>query len=108
MKIAYFSSDLFIQCANVLHSFEHEIIAIFAAGAAENNTKISEYAHENKIQYFTGKPDQKQVHNLENEGVDCFFSIEYDALIPLPSLNVMTINVHPTMLPEGLGATPLS
>ncbi|MBT3203033.1 MAG: hypothetical protein HN349_01855 [Gammaproteobacteria bacterium] len=108
MKIAYFSSDLFMQCLEVFHEHHHEIVAIFAADSAENCKDIQQYASQKNIQYFTGKPQKIQIQQLENEGVSCFFSIEYDSLIPLPSSKVKTINMHPTMLPEGRGITPLS
>ena len=106
MKIAYFGCDLFIQCLDIWRAHDHEIVTILAAG--ENNKHIGEYARNNNISYFTGKPDQQKIRQLEHAGVDCLFSIEYDCLIPLPSSRVMTINVHPTLLPHGRGPTPLS
>lgn len=108
MKIAYFGSDLFMQCLDVFHTHNHDIVAIFAATQAENNSSIASFAKSNNIQFFTEKPDQQQINKLEKEGVECFFSIEYDCLIPQPSSRVKTINVHPTLLPEGRGPTPLS
>ena len=108
MKIAYFGGDLFMQCLDIFHAHHHEIVAIFAAGSAENCKDIQQYASQHNIQYFTGKPQRTQIQKLEDEGVSCFFSIEYDSLIPLPSSKVKTINMHPTMLPEGRGITPLS
>ena len=108
MKIAYFGCDLFIQCLNVFCSHGHDIVAIFAAESANNTIQLARFAAENDIHFFTEKPDKQQIQQIVDEGVECFFSIEYDSLIPLPSSQVLTINVHPTMLPYGRGPTPLS
>ena len=107
MKIAYFGCDLFIQCLDILQSHGHDIVAIFVANTDDNITQLSRFSEVNKISLFTEKPDKQQIKQLEADGVECFFSIEYNYLIPLPSPRVMTINMHPTMLPHGRGPTPL-
>lgn len=108
MKIAYFGCDLFMQCLDVLRSHDHDIAAIFVDEEPGNNKNICAYARENEIPYFTGRPDKQHIQKMERDGVECLYSIEYGSLIPLPSSRVKTINVHPTMLPHGRGATPLS
>ena len=52
MKIAYFSSDLFMQCLEVFHEHHHEIVAIFAADSAENCKDIQQYASQKNIQFL--------------------------------------------------------
>ncbi len=109
MKVAYFGCDLFKHCLDIFVAHDHEIIAIFAAsGDKQSSQMINHYADENNIPCFTGKPDKQVIQDLENRGVQCFFSIEYNYLIPLPSCQVKTMNVHPTLLPQGRGPTPLS
>ena len=108
MKIAYFGSDQFLQCLELFSACQHSISAIFATAQDEHNVELGNYARQHNIPFHSGKPDQQQIQQLEDSGIDCFFSIEYDSLIPLPSAAVMTINVHPTLLPEGRGPTPLS
>lgn len=108
MKVAYFGCDLFIQCLDVFQEHNHDIVAIFTAGNKQQTEKLSEYAANEKIKCISDKPAQQHIQMLENMGVECFFSIEYPHLIPLPSSQVMTLNMHPTLLPEGRGATPLS
>jgi len=108
VKIAYFGCDLFIQCLDVFKAHNHDIVAIFAAGNNQQNKNLCEYAATEKISCITDKPTEQHIEMLADMGVECFFSIEYKYLIPLPSPNVMTLNMHPTLLPEGRGATPLS
>lgn len=108
MKIAYFGCDLFIGCLDVFRAHNHDIVAIFVAGNKQENKNICEYAAAEKIQCVTDKPTEQHIKMLEDMGVECFFSIEYEYLIPLPSAQVMTLNMHPTLLPEGRGATPLN
>ena len=44
---------------------------------------------------------------LVRAGVDLFLSAEYPWRVPIPDQLMFAINVHPTMLPEGRGPTPL-
>ena len=108
MKIAYFGCDLFMQCLDILRSHGHEIVTIFAAGSANNNNQLTGFAAKHDIQLISEKPDRQKIQQLENIGVELFFSIEYDSLIALPSSQVMTMNVHPAMLPDGRAPTSLS
>jgi methionyl-tRNA formyltransferase len=48
-----------------------------------------------------------QMQSLVNDGVELFFSAEYPWKIPLPNELRYAVNVHPTLLPEGRGPTPL-
>lgn len=108
MKVAYFGSDMFMGCLDVFKHHGYQIEAIFLSSHTEGNIKIRQYAETNKIRIIAEKPGQDHIQALEDEGVNCFFSVEYDHLIPIPSPKIMTLNVHPTMLPEGRGMTPLS
>ena len=108
MKVAYFGSDLFMGCLDVFTAHNHEIVAIYTSADKQNNMGISAYAAAQKIPCISDKPTQKHIEALEDEGVECLFSIEYEHLIPLPSSQLKTLNVHPSLLPEGRGATPLS
>ena len=108
MKVAYFGSDLFTRCLAVFAAHGHRIDAIFLAGEAQDHAALKAYAEAEQIEYFEHAPDAQQIAMLEARGVNCFFSNQYDALIPAPSTARISANVHPTMLPHGRGATPLN
>jgi len=108
MKVSYFANDLFMSCLEIFHNHGHEIAAIFTSAVSKNNQQIRHYAASNNILCITDKPNQQHIKMLDDLAVDCFFSIEYEHLIPLPARYVKTLNMHPTMLPQGRGATPLS
>ncbi|MBT5229504.1 MAG: hypothetical protein HOM11_04420 [Methylococcales bacterium] len=108
MKVAYFGCDLFMGCLAVFAANKHDVVTIFTAGCQSNNEKLRLYADQKSINCIHEKPTKQHIEALEKSGVECMFSVEYPYLIPSPSEKVMTLNMHPTMLPNGRGATPLS
>lgn len=108
MKLAYFGGDLFIGCIEVWLAQHHDIVAVFTSASAQDNKKIRAYAASRQIQCIAEKPTKQHIQALVEMGVECFFSIEYEYLIPLPDAPLITLNMHPSLLPAGRGATPLS
>jgi len=108
MKIAYFGGDWFLTCISVLQHHGHNISHIFTHGEQSYNKTIRHWAEQEAITVNTNKPTVGDLQNLQNQGVDCLFCIEYPWLIPVDGFNFRTINVHPSLLPEGKGPTPLS
>jgi len=108
VKLAYFGCDLFMGCLDVFTAHNHDIAAIFTSGNEQEHKNIRAYAASRQILCIADKPTEQHVQMLADKGVDCFFSIEYNHLIPLPDSQVVTLNVHPSLLPEGRGVTPLS
>ena len=47
------------------------------------------------------------MEELVTKGVQLFFAAEYPWRIPIPKRLVFGVNLHPTMLPQGRGPTPL-
>jgi methionyl-tRNA formyltransferase len=108
MKVAYFGSDLFLSCLPVFAAHGHQLEAIFTAGEAQDHAALKSYAATENIQCIQQRPSAQHIEMLEARGVTCFVANQYDALIPLPSDACITLNVHPTLLPHGRGATPLN
>ncbi len=107
MKVAYFGSDLFLGCLPVFAAHGHQIDTIYTAGDAQHHAILQNYAQRHNIRCQHQRPSAADIQNLLTRGVECLFANQYDALIPLPADDLITLNVHPTLLPHGRGATPL-
>ncbi|SFC38521.1 formyltransferase family protein [Pseudoalteromonas denitrificans] len=110
MKVAYFGNDWHIGCLDVFKQSAHTIGHIFINGEQTFNQVIRQYATDNNIPVTCIKPDEEHIKNLIEQGFECFFSVEYAWLIPIPEdmKTVYAMNVHPSMLPHGRGTTPVS
>lgn len=107
MKIAYFGADWYIECLDILKKHGHQICHIFICHDRPFNQQLLKYALLNKIPITNTKPTIQDISVLQQQGIDCIFSSEYAWLIPLEGMDFKTINIHPTLLPEGRGPTPL-
>ncbi|MCP4271865.1 MAG: hypothetical protein GY781_07850 [Gammaproteobacteria bacterium] len=107
MKIAYFGGDWHMGCIEVFQLNGHEIGHVFVNHEMPYNKNLRDYALSKKIPVSSTKPEQPLLEEIVAEGINCFFSVEYPWLIPIPDKSVKTINVHPTLLPEGKGPTPV-
>lgn len=107
MKIAYFGGDWHMDCINTFLHYGHEIAHILVNGNKPYNKNIRDYAHTNNIPVTNNKPDHKLLEELVENGINCLFSAEYPWLIPVPDQSVKTINMHPTILPDGKGPNPV-
>lgn len=108
MRVAYFGGDWFLSCITAWETLGHEISHIFVAGNEPYNSQLRQLARTQKLELFETKPSDRELQQLQNDGVDCLFCIEYPWLIPIEHFNFKTLNVHPSMLPEGKGPTPIS
>jgi methionyl-tRNA formyltransferase len=107
MKIAYFGYNAFSSCLDLLISSGHELICIYTGENSVHTDRVIRYSKQNKIPLFFDKPNKKQMDALVLAGVELFLSAEYPWLIPVPDQLTFAINIHPTMLPDGRGPTPL-
>lgn len=107
MNIAYFGGDWYLDCLDIFKSQGHLIQHIFVNNEQTYNVKLREYASRNKIPVSYEKPTRNQLLLLKNQGVDCVYSSEYPWLIPVSGTRLKSINMHPTLLPNGRGPTPL-
>jgi len=107
MKIAYFGSDWYLDCLKVFQRHGHVVSHIFTSGEQPYNQKLRNYAAQHNIPVYTDKPSKQSLLQLKADAVDCIYSTEYSWLIPIANSGLKSINMHPTLLPEGRGPTPL-
>jgi methionyl-tRNA formyltransferase len=107
MKIAYFGYDPLCSCLEVFFKQGHEFAVIYTGQSSPFSDKVIQFAQKNHIPVCFGQPTLTEMQNLIGLGVELFFSAEYPWKIPIPDKLKYAINVHPTLLPEGRGMTPL-
>jgi methionyl-tRNA formyltransferase len=107
MKIAYFGYNAFSSCLELLVSLGHELVCVYTGEDNIYADRVISYSINQRIPLRFNKPDKSQMDELVAAGVDLFLSAEYPWKIPVPSQLKFAINVHPTLLPEGRGPTPL-
>jgi len=107
MKIAYFGYNAFSSCLDLLISSGHEVVCIYTGENSVHTDRVIRYSKLNQIPLSFDKPDKNQMDVLVRAGVDLFLSAEYPWKIPVPDQLKFAINIHPTMLPDGRGPTPL-
>lgn len=107
MKIAYFGFNAMASCLDVFIQRQYEVAAIFTGDDSVNADRLVNYAMQQSIPCYLGRPTQEQMQALVELGVELFFAAEYPWKIPIPADLPFALNLHPTMLPEGRGCTPL-
>jgi methionyl-tRNA formyltransferase len=107
MKVAYFGYDPLFSCLDVFLKQDYEFVAIYTGESSPFSDKVIQFANKNHINLCFGKPCLADMQTLVEKGVELFFSAEYPWKIPVPADLKYAINVHPTLLPEGKGMTPL-
>jgi methionyl-tRNA formyltransferase len=107
MKITYFGYNTFSSCLELLISLGHELVCIYTGEGSIHTDRVIRCATLNQIPLCLNKPDQDQMDALVRSGVDLFLSAEYPWKIPVPDQLKFAVNIHPTMLPDGRGPTPL-
>jgi methionyl-tRNA formyltransferase len=107
MKIAYFGYDPLCSCLDVFLKQDYQFAVIYTGETSPFSDKVIEFAKKNDIELCFKKPSLVNMQRLIEQGVELFFSAEYPWKIPVPDGLKYAINVHPTLLPEGRGMTPL-
>ena len=107
MKIAYFGYDPLSSCLEVFQHLGHEFTVIYTGESSSFSDQVIHFAQKNNIHLCFAKPTLDAMQTLIEQGVELFFSAEYPWKIPVPSTLKYAINVHPTILPQGRGMTPL-
>jgi methionyl-tRNA formyltransferase len=107
MKIAYFGYDPLFSCLEVFLKQGHDFAMIYTGESSQFSNNVIQFAQRNDIPLCFGQPTLTEMKNLLGLGVELFFSAEYPWKIPIPAGLKYAINVHPTLLPEGRGMTPL-
>jgi len=108
MNIVYFGFNALSSCLDLLiHHPECQVVKVYTGEEGEHTDQIVQLAQQNEIQWSTLKPLKKEMHMLVEQGADCFICAEYPHKISIPNDLAYSVNIHPTMLPEGRGQTPL-
>ncbi|MFT6990442.1 MAG: methionyl-tRNA formyltransferase [Paraglaciecola sp.] len=107
MKIAYFGYDPLFSCLEVFFKQGHKFAVIYTGESSPFSDNVIQFAQKNDIPLCFGQPTLTEVQKLIGLGVELFFSAEYPWKIPIPAELKYAINVHPTLLPQGRGMTPL-
>jgi methionyl-tRNA formyltransferase len=107
MKIAYFGYDPLSSCLGVFLQQGHEYAVIYTGESSQFSDQVIQFAQQNHIPLCFGKPSSAAMKTLVEQGVELFYSAEYPWKIPVPADLKYAINLHPTLLPEGRGKTPL-
>ncbi len=109
MRVAYFGSDAFIDCARLIAERGWPIVRVFTCrtdGPIVSGDELTRYARR------IGAPVQRRTASAADlarldGGVDVLVSALYPWIIPVAAISARAINIHPTLLPEGRGAYPL-
>lgn len=107
MKIVYFGFNALSSCLDYLIQSQHDVVAVYCESNSPHTSQIIELAESNNIKLVFDKPTEKALKELINNGVDCFICAEYPHKIPLTDQVEFALNIHPTLLPEGRGKTPV-
>lgn len=107
MKIAYFGYDPLSSCLDVFLQQGYEFAVIYTGQSGPFSDKIIQFASQHNLDLCFERPTITAMQTLVEQGVELFFSAEYPWKIPVPTKLKYAINLHPTLLPEGRGMTPL-
>ena len=110
MKIAFLGYDFFFGCLETIVANGHEFLWLYTYECDNNynfNERVVELA--NKEGAFTSyeRITPNDIKNLKDNGCDLIISAAYKYKIPCISNMPRTVNIHPSLLPEGRGPWPL-
>lgn len=95
------------SCLDYLIQQEHEVLAIFSGEENSHTDHIWQFADQIGVSVHTEAPTEQQLHNLVAEGLQCIIAAEYPHKIPVIPEIKYSLNLHPTLLPNGRGQTPI-
>lgn len=108
MNIIYFGYNALSSCLDLLlHTDQHQVLCVYTGEQGTHTQQIIQLCEDYEVEYFTHKPTEaelKQWVTIENT---CFICAEYPYKLDIPTQLKFGINIHPTLLPEGRGQTPL-
>ncbi|MBL4941279.1 MAG: methionyl-tRNA formyltransferase [Colwellia sp.] len=105
MKIVYFGNNLFSACLQHLIAEGHQILRVYKNSAPHDTSNIDRLCG-NNIPQSDHKPSLSELNELILLGAQMFIVAEYSHLLPITDVSY-AINIHPTLLPNGRGPTPL-
>jgi len=112
VKVLYFGYDTFLGCLKtVLDSPEYEIVKIYSFdsdGFFDFNDKTRALAKEHNIEFTTEKiTSQELLKQVNQNGCELVFCAGYAYRIPIESVSIKAVNIHPSPLPKGRGPWPM-
>lgn len=110
MKIAYIGIDLFYTALETLEGLGCEILEIFTCetdNVTEFNIKVKEFAAQRGIFCKTSRITRQDIERLLHKGCEAAICGGYYFKIPSDT-PLATVNIHPSLLPEGRGAWPMA
>tara|TARA_R100001377_G_scaffold71837_1_gene47538 strand:+ start:311 stop:1129 length:819 start_codon:yes stop_codon:yes gene_type:complete len=106
MTIVYFGNNLFSSCLKYLLAEGHQILRVYKNSSLHDSSIIDRLCKNNAIPIHSHKPSLSELNQLISLGAEMFIIAEYSYLVPHTKVQY-AINIHPTLLPEGRGPTPL-
>ena len=109
MKIAYVGIDLLSGALRYLSQTDNQIMKIFTCKTdnfTEFNTEIIDFAREKGIPCTLNRITLEDVENLIVGGCELIVCAGYYHKLPV-SRRIMTVNIHPSLLPHGRGPWPM-
>ena len=106
MNIVYFGNNLFSSCLKYLIKEGHQIQRVYKNSSLHDSSIIDRLCDSHNIPISQHKPSLSELNDLISLGAEMFIVAEYSFLVPTSNVKY-AINIHPTLLPEGRGPTPL-
>lgn len=106
MRIVYFGNNMFSSCLKYLIEDGFEIERVYINSPDFTSSVISKLCETHQIPLLKNKPMSEELEHLISKGVEMFIVAEYLHILPETGVKY-AINIHPSMLPNGRGPTPL-
>tara|TARA_R110001583_G_scaffold7248_1_gene36155 strand:+ start:3164 stop:3982 length:819 start_codon:yes stop_codon:yes gene_type:complete len=106
MNVVYFGNNLFSSCLKYLINEGHQIQRVYKNTSLHDSSIIDRLCDSNNIPIYQHKPSVSELNHLISLGAEMFIVAEYSYLVPDTNVKY-AINIHPTLLPNGRGPTPL-
>ena len=106
MNVVYLGNNLFSSCLKYLIDEGHQIQRVYKDDSPHDNSIIDKICENNSIPSYVHKPNLSELNHLISQGAEMFIIAEYSYLVPDTDVKY-AINIHPTLLPNGRGPTPL-
>ena len=106
MRIVYFGNNMFSSCLKYLIKDGFEIERVYINSPDFTSSAISKLCETHQIPLLKNKPIREELEYLVSIGVEMFIVAEYSHILPETNVKY-AINIHPSMLPNGRGPTPL-
>jgi methionyl-tRNA formyltransferase len=106
MKIVYFGNNLFSSCLEYLLEEGHQILRVYKNNSLHDSSIVTRLCEKHGVALYEHEPELRELNHLISQGAELFIVAEYSYLLPVTKVKY-AINIHPTLLPNGRGPTPL-